>query len=254
MGDLLMTIAVVTGAAQGIGAGIAEVLASHGITVALVDVQRSKMIEVRNKIIQNGGDAAVHVTDLTDSNAVKALGNEIVLDHGVPDILVNNAGVLYFQDFLEGDTASWVDMVQTNILGYLHTMSVFLPKMKREGRGHIVNIGSSNSKEPAAGMTVYSGSKAFWLGATPALRKELRGAGIKITQVEPGAVWTEGVERIMEDKKFREIHEKFYPKEMVEVEKKMIRERMVPRDIGEVVWDAIRTVDRVYEQDVYVFH
>ena len=111
-----MTIAVVTGAAQGIGAGIAEVLASHGITVALVDVQRSKMIEVRNKIIQNGGDAAVHVTDVTDSNAVKALGNEIVLDHGVPDILVNNAGVLYFQDFLEGDQENLLQIFFLQVL------------------------------------------------------------------------------------------------------------------------------------------
>ena len=95
-------LAVITGAAQGIGAGIAEVLASHGLTVALVDIQRDKLLDVRNKIIENGGDAAVHVANMTDINSVKALGNEIVLDHGIPDILVNNAGVLYFQDFLEG--------------------------------------------------------------------------------------------------------------------------------------------------------
>jgi len=247
-------LAVVTGAAQGIGAGIAEVLAEKGLTVAMVDVQREKLINVKNKIVENGGDAALHVANVTDINSIKAIANEIFLDHGVPDVLVNNAGVLYFQDFLDGDSDSWAHMVNTNILGYLHTMSVFLPKMKEKGKGHIVNIGSSNSKEPAAGMSVYSGSKAFWLGATPALRKELRGTGIKITQVEPGAVWTEGVQRIMEGNKFREVHEKFYPKEMVEVEQKLMRERMLPRDIGEVVWDAIRTVDRVYEQDVYVFH
>ena len=86
-----------------------------------------------------------------------------------------------------------MEMINTNILGYLHTMSVFLPMMKKAGQGHIVNIGSSNSREPAAGMAVYSGTKAFWHGTTPALRKELRGAGVKITQVEPGAVRTEGV-------------------------------------------------------------
>ena len=95
-------LAVITGAAQGIGAGIARVLASNGLTVALVDVQRDKLVDVRNKIIENGGDAAIHVANMTDINSVKALGNEIVLDHGIPDILVNNAGVLYFQDFLEG--------------------------------------------------------------------------------------------------------------------------------------------------------
>ena len=95
-------LAVITGAAQGIGAGIAEVLASNGLTVALVDVQRDKLVDVRNKIIENGGDAAIHVANMADINSVKALGNEIVLDHGIPDILVNNAGVLYFQDFVEG--------------------------------------------------------------------------------------------------------------------------------------------------------
>ena len=96
-------LAVITGAAQGIGAGIAEVLAANGVTVALVDIQRDKLVDVRNKIIENGGDAAIHVANVTDVNSVKALANEIVLDHGVPDVLVNNAGVLYFQDFLEGN-------------------------------------------------------------------------------------------------------------------------------------------------------
>ena len=90
-------------------------------------------------------------------------------------------------------------MINTNILSYLHTMLVFLPTMKKNGKGHLVNIGSSNSREPAAGMAVYTGTKAFWLGTTPALRKELRGTGIKITQVEPGAVRTEGVLKVMQD-------------------------------------------------------
>ena len=144
-------------------------------------------------------------------------------------------------------------MLNLNIMGYLHTMSVFLPMMKENGKGHIVNIGSSNSVEPAAGMAVYSGTKAFWLGTTPALRKELRGTGIKITQVEPGAVTTEGIMKVMEEKKFQELHERFYPSSAVEIkEKVMNRERMVPKDIGEVVWDAIKAIDRVYEKEVYV--
>ena len=143
-------------------------------------------------------------------------------------------------------------MINTNILGYLHTMSVFLPMMKKAGHGHIVNIGSSNSRDPAAGMAVYSGTKAFWLGTTPALRKELRGTGIKITQVEPGAVRTEGVLNVMQNPSFEELHDKFYPKSKIDVDKAMNRDRMVAKDIGEVVWNAIRTVDRVYEQEVYV--
>ena len=101
-------LAVVTGAAQGIGAGIAEVLAANGVTVALVDIQRDKLVEVRNTIIANGGDAAAHVANVTDINSVKALGSEIVLDHGTPDILVNNAGVLYFQDFLDGKIKNYM--------------------------------------------------------------------------------------------------------------------------------------------------
>merc|ERR1712106_122712 len=126
----------------------------------------------------------------------------------------------------------------TNILGYLNTIAVFLPMMKKVGKGHIVNIGSSNSREPAAGMAVYSGTKAFWLGTTPALRKELRGTGIKITQVEPGAVSTEGIKTVMVEKKFQELHEKFYPSSTVDLnERVMNREIMVPKDIGEVVWN-----------------
>ena len=96
-------VAVITGAGQGVGAGIAEVLASRGLTVALVDTQRDKLMDVRNKIIETGGDAAIHVADVTNVDSIKALGNEIVLDHGVPDILVNNAEVFHFQDFLDGE-------------------------------------------------------------------------------------------------------------------------------------------------------
>ena len=95
-------LAVVTGAAQGIGAGIAQVLADNGVVVALVDVQRNKLMEVRKKIIDSGGEASAHVANVSDINSVQSLGSEIVLDHGTPDILVNNAGVLYFQDFLDG--------------------------------------------------------------------------------------------------------------------------------------------------------
>jgi len=158
----------------------------------------------------------------------------------------------FFPTSVTGDTASWVDMVQTNILGYLHTMGVFLPMMKREGRGHVVNIGSTNSREPAAGMAVYSGSKAFWLGATPALRKELRGSGIKITQVEPGAVGTEKILNLMEDPSFQALHEKFYPRAIVDLDRFRNRERLRPKDIGEVVWNAIKAADRIYEQEIYI--
>ena len=118
-------------------------------------------------------------------------------------------------------------MINTNILSYLHTMLVFLPTMKKNGKGHLVNIGSSNSREPAAGMAVYTGTKAFWLGTTPALRKELRGTGIKITQVEPGAVRTEGVVKVMQDPTFEELHDKFYPKSKLDVDKAMNRDRLL---------------------------
>lgn len=261
-------LAVVTGGAQGLGAGIAEVLAENGVVVALVDIQREKLMEVRKKIIESGGQASAHVANVSNINSAKTLGSEIVLDHGTPDILVNNAGVLYFQDFLEGlsmnhydcvlsalfqgDTESWAHMINTNIVGYLNTISVFLPMMKKNKKGHIINIGSSNSRDPAAGMAVYSGTKSFWLGMTPALRKEVRGTGIKITQVEPGAVRTEGVMKVMQNPTFEAVHEKFYPRSTEKIDKDFVHHKMIPRDIGEVVWDAIRTVDRVYEQDIYV--
>ena len=143
-------------------------------------------------------------------------------------------------------------MINTNIVGYLNTISVFLPMMKKKSKGHIINIGSSNSRDPAAGMAVYSGTKAFWLGMTPALRKEIRGTGIKITQIEPGAVRTEGVLKVMENPTFEATHEKFYPRSMEKIDAEMMHHKMMPRDIGEVVWDAVRTGDRAYEQDIYV--
>ena len=70
--------------------------------MALVDIQREKLVEVRDKITESGGEASAHIANVSDINSARSLGNEIVLDHKTPDILVNNAGVLYFQDFLDG--------------------------------------------------------------------------------------------------------------------------------------------------------
>ena len=77
---MMALLAVVTGAAQGIGAGIAEVLAANGVTVALVDIQREKLVEVRDKITESGGEASAHIANVSDINSARSLGNEIVLD------------------------------------------------------------------------------------------------------------------------------------------------------------------------------
>ena len=70
--------------------------------------------------------------------------------------------------------------------------------------------------------------------------------------MEPGAVRTDGVLKVMQDPSFEELQDKFYPKSKIKVEKAMNHERIVEKDIGEVVWNAIQTVDRVYEQQVFV--
>merc|ERR1719158_917879 len=127
------------------------------------------------------------------------MAGKVKEDFGIPDLVVNNAACYSLQEFCNKDYDSWEKMISLNINGYLYVIGEFLPEMKERGSGHIVNISSDSERVAFPGFVVYTGTKFFWAGASDALRRELTGTGVKLTNILPGFVWTEGLQRMLTD-------------------------------------------------------
>lgn len=245
----MVKVAVVTGAGRGAGKGIAKVLARNGVTVVLVSRNKDDLEKVLKEIQEEGGQGLVAPTDTGDRESVKNLATLVIDKFGAPDILVNNAASFYFQDFLEIDYESWDNMIDVNIRGYLSVIGEFLPAMKAAQKGHIVNITSDSERFPFASVTVYTGTKFFWGGTTPALRMELKGSGVKISNVQPGFIWTEGLARCLRDEKMRAAmikHNLADPDVLLESKDLMLQ----PEDVGQAVWEVVNKPPNVYIQEV----
>ena len=159
-------IALITGASEGLGAGIATVLAKQGVTVALVARRVEVLEQVAGRIKENGGKALFRSVDVTDKEQVKSMGRWVREEVGHPTILVNNAGTGAVADFVDQKPEEWEQIIDLNIKAGLFCISEFLEDMKRAQKGHIVNISSINEKSSRPGMAVYGGSKQFWAGET----------------------------------------------------------------------------------------
>jgi len=244
-------LALITGASAGIGAAVAKLLARKGIKVVLVARGEEKLAEILRSIEEEGGEGWIIPCDVATKEGILAMAKKVKDEIGVPDILVNNAGSYYLQDFCDCDYSSWERMVNMNILGYLFTIGEFLPAMKDRGSGHIVNISSDSERVAFPGFTVYTGTKFFWAGASDALRKELTGTGVRITNILPGFVWTEGLQWMLTDEKSRAEFTKFgfgNPDEIISQREKMLK----PEDVALSVWQSVDKPGNVHVNDVLI--
>ncbi len=181
-------VALVTGGARGIGRATAETFTAHGMQVAIGDLDG----DLAQRTAQRIGGAAIGLTlDVTArrsfENAVEAVETRL----GPLDVLVNNAGIMPVGPFLDEDDATTRHIIDVNVWGVLHGMKIVLPRFVARGHGHLVNLASMAAKVPAPGGVTYSGTKHFVLGASDAIRQELRGTGVEVTCVMPGPVRTE---------------------------------------------------------------
>ncbi len=180
--------AVVTGASRGIGAGIAEALGSQGVRVALVARNEAKLKERAARI-----KGSISVTcDVSDPKSVEQATRRIAGElNGAPDILVNNAGVFSVAVVDETTAETFIDTINTNLVGPFLFVHAFLGDMKKRKGGHIVTIGSMSDRTIYTGNAAYSAAKFGLRAVHEVLRAELRGTGVRTSLISPAATDTE---------------------------------------------------------------
>jgi 3-oxoacyl-[acyl-carrier protein] reductase len=185
-------IAIVTGAAMGIGAGIAEVFANQGAMVYLLDLDQAKALEQADKIRAAGGQADAIGCDVSSREACEFAVRTIVDRHGRLDILINNAGIYPRKPFLEITEAEWDKMQAVNLKSMFHLCQLAAPSMMAQKSGKIVNISSVTFFMGYPKLAHYVASKGGVIGFTRTIARELGGSNIHVNSVTPGAVMTEG--------------------------------------------------------------
>ncbi len=189
--DLHQRIAVVTGAAQGIGRAIAARLLTSGATVCLWDRAPEALTSTAHDLMALGTVEAVTV-DVTDPAAVSAAVQATRTRWGSIDILVNNAGIAGPNHPLwEYPLEAWRQVVEVNLLGTFYCCRAIVPVMLQGGYGRIINIASIAGKEGNPQASAYSASKAGVIGLTKSLGKELARHGILVNCLTPAAVETD---------------------------------------------------------------
>lgn len=178
-------VALVTGAASGIGRAIAVGLAGAGAAVAAVDRDADGLAATVDAI---GSDTArAHRADLGDRDAILALRDEVVAAHGVPDVIVNAAGFDRVEPFMQNDDALWEALAAVNFLGPVRLTHAFLESILAEERTvKIVNIASDAGRVGSLGETVYAGTKGGLIAFTKSLAREMARHQITVNCVCPG--------------------------------------------------------------------
>ena len=180
--------AVVTGASRGIGAAIAEALASEGVRVAIIARRRRALEEVASRL----GNAIVIAADLADRAAARRAADEAVQGLGAaPDILVNNAGIFAITALESMEPDDFSAMVESNLVAPFVLLRRLLPGMRERGRGHVVTIGSIADRTIFAGNGAYAATKFGARAMHHVLREETRGSGVRATLVSPAQTDTD---------------------------------------------------------------
>lgn len=189
MTDQKGRVAVVTGAAGGLGAAFAERLAADGASVAIVDIKPCDAVVGR--ITAAGGTAKEFICDLTDPDAVEGLG-KAVLDHfGRCDILINNAGRYENRNFDDLTFADWRSVMALNLDAMFLVTKQFAADMRGRGWGRIINVASNSTFLAPPGMPQYIASKSGAIGLARALGSEFGPDGVTVNAIAPGPIETE---------------------------------------------------------------
>lgn len=189
--DLTDQVAIVTGAARGLGQAIARDLATSGATVACIDVNEELLGDTVESINASGGKAAAFACDVTDSERVTEVVRAVAKQFGRLDILVNNAGVTRDNLVMRMKDEEWDLVLGINLRGtFLFTRAAAKP-MSKGKRGRIINIASVSGMMGNPGQVNYSASKAGVIGLTRTVARELSKRNITVNAVAPGFIATE---------------------------------------------------------------
>lgn len=183
-------VALVTGAAQGIGRAIAETLARHGADVVVADLDPGRSQETVEAIGKLGRRALNVKVNVADWNDVKSMTDQVLKEWGKIDILVNNAGITRDGLLLRMKEEDWTLVLQVNLNGTFHCTKAVLQPMTKQRFGRIVNIASIVGAMGNAGQANYAASKAAVIGFTKTVAREYASRTITVNAVAPGFIDT----------------------------------------------------------------
>jgi 3-oxoacyl-[acyl-carrier protein] reductase len=207
MGKLDSRIAIVTGAAGGLGKAIALLFAKEGADIAIVDLKAEGAEAVAQQARDLGRRGLAVVADVSDETQVGQAVARIFRELGEPDILVNNAGIDTTSIVEEMPTKMWDEMIRINLKSVFLCTRAVLPAMRRKGYGRIINISSQLAQKGAAQMAHYAAAKAGILGFTRSLSYEVAKDNITVNAICPGPLDTELYQQLPEDWKRRKMSE-----------------------------------------------
>ncbi|MCK8486622.1 3-ketoacyl-ACP reductase [Paenibacillus sp. MBLB2552] len=184
-------VAIITGAARGIGKATAVALAKEGVNVGLIARTESTLKEVAAELEGTGVKVAYAAADIASKEQVEAAVETLKNELGPADILINNAGIATFGTVLEMDPAEWKGMIDTNVLGTYYVTRAVLPQLVEKNSGDIINISSTNGLNGAATASAYSASKFAVIGFTESLAQEVRRNNIRVSALTPSTVATD---------------------------------------------------------------
>ena len=190
MSFLSSGVAVVTGAGSGIGRALAQRLAAASSALAIADIDEAGLEQTAQSLAKNSALVTTHVLDVAKEESVKSFAADVSARHGRVTLLINNAGVALHGNFEEVslDDLRW--LMDINFWGTVYSVKHFLALLKREPRGHIVNLSSVFGLIAPAGQAAYAASKFAVRGFTEALRHELAPTNVCVSCVHPGGIRT----------------------------------------------------------------
>ncbi len=198
--DLAGQSALVTGAARGIGAGIAKRLAQAGARVVVADLNAAGAQASADQVIELGFEASAQQLDVTDPSSVQAAVDAALERYGQLDILVSNAGIAgKAAPIWEQEDSDWQSVIDVNLTGVFYCCRAALPHMRERNYGRIVNIASLAGKEGNPNMTAYSASKSGVIALSKSLGKETADLNICVNAVTPTVIRTPILDTLTED-------------------------------------------------------
>ena len=192
-------VAIITGASSGIGIYIAKRLAKEGVRLALVARSGEKLQQIAREIDPNPANVLALTANITDTDALRRVTEEVERHFGRLDILVNNAGLEITARLEDLNEDEIMQLVDVNLTAHLQFSRIVLPIMLKQGSGHVVNVSSMAAKLPTAYHSVYASAKAGLSAFTRAWRTEYHDQGVSASVLLLGAVDKVGMMKQMQD-------------------------------------------------------
>lgn len=189
----------ITGASSGIGEATARRLAEAGAELILSARRGERLTALAAELAEQGATVRVAVVNVADRAAMEKVGAELAEAGGV-DVLINNAGTMPISPLISGRVDEWEQMIDVNIKGVLYAINAVYKGMADRKQGHIVNISSIAARQTYPSAGVYAGTKHAVRAISDTLRKEAIRYGVRVTDIQPGAVDTELPDSINHEK------------------------------------------------------